>query len=153
MDLKARTLEVLKNSHLMSLCTQDEVGIWVADVIFIFDEQLNLYWMSDPNCRHSQAVLKNPDVAGTVTASTKSKEPNFGIQFAGTAERIEGARYDLALKHFTKRNKPMPAESDDVLQGDSWYVLRPTKIRLVDEINFEHRTQDVSLDRSTDSQP
>ncbi len=126
----------------MSLATQDEKGVWVADVIFIYDGNLTLYWMSDPDCRHSKAVLENSGVAGSITASTRSGEQNFGIQFEGAAAKVEGVRYDLALKHLAKRGKPAPQETDDVLQGDSWYSLKPTKIRLIDEENFGYNTQD-----------
>jgi uncharacterized protein YhbP (UPF0306 family) len=143
MDLNQRVLQVLNSSHLMSLGVQDDRGPWVSDVIFIFDDENNLYWMSDPKCRHSQAILKNPKVAGTITASNKSKEPNFGIQFEGTAEKIEGARHDLAIKHRTKRGHPVPSEQEDVLDGDSWYVLKPSRIRLIDEENFGFTTQNI----------
>jgi uncharacterized protein YhbP (UPF0306 family) len=101
--------------------------------------------MSDPDCRHSQAILKKDGVAGSITTSNKSKEPNLGIQFEGKAEKIEGARYDLVLKHFSKRGHPIPPEDKDVLQGDSWYVLKPAKIRLIDEENFGYDTQEVLL--------
>ena len=143
MDLKERAREVLATAHLMSLATLDEGGIWVADVVFIYDNDVKIYWMSDPGVRHSQAILKNHNVAGTITVSNKSKEPNLCIQFAGRAEKIDGARYDLALKHLAKRSYPTPSETDDVLDGDSWYSLIPTKIRLIDEANFGFDAQDV----------
>ena len=143
MDVKKRALEVLAHAHLMSLATQDEGGLWVADVVFIYDDDLKIYWMSDPEVRHSQAILKNPGVAGTITVSNKSKEPNLCIQFAGRAEKIDGARHDLALKHLAKRGYPAPLETDDVLDGDSWYSLTPQKIRLIDEQSFGFDAQDV----------
>jgi len=117
----------------MSLATLDDGGVWVADVIYIFDEDLNIYWMSDPEVRHSQAVLVNQQVAGTITVSNKNKEPNLGLQFSGIAEKIEGSRFDLAKIHLTKRGYPEPKESDDVLQGDSWYMIRPQFMDLIDE--------------------
>ncbi|MDP2594190.1 MAG: pyridoxamine 5'-phosphate oxidase family protein [bacterium] len=143
MNLREQVKEVLANTHLMSLATSDENGAWATDVIFVYDDELNLYWMSDPDYRHSRAILKNNQVAGTITMSTKSKEPNFGIQFSGMAEKIGGSRYDLALKHYTKRGRSAPAESDDVLQGDSWYKLTPNKLCLIDEANFGYERQDI----------
>lgn len=143
MDIKKRVLEVLASTHLMSLATENDGGMWVADVIFVYDDDLKIYWMSDPNTRHSQAILKNPEVAGTITVSNKSGESNFGIQFSGHAEKIDGARYDLALKHLAKRGHPAPLPTDDVLDGDSWYTLTPSKIRLIDEANFGFAAQDV----------
>lgn len=143
MDLRERVKEVLAKTHLMSLATWDEDGVWVADVIFIYDDNFTFYWMSDPACRHSQAILKNGQVAGTITASADSNIPNFGIQFSGAAQKIEGPRYDLAVKHHTKRGRPAPAESDDVLHGDSWYQLTSTKLHLIDEANFGYQAQEV----------
>ncbi len=135
-NIKSRIKKILDTTHLMSLGTLHNKGVWVSDVIFIHDDAFNIYWMSDPDTRHSQAIAKNKKVAGTITATTKSGTPNFGIQFSGTAKKINGPRYDLAKKHHKKRGKPAPKESDDVLQGDSWYILTPDKIELTDEKNF-----------------
>jgi uncharacterized protein YhbP (UPF0306 family) len=145
MDIKNKILEILGKAHLMSLATRDDGGLWVADVVFIYDNDLNIYWMSDPDARHSKAILKNNEVAGTITFSTKSKEKNFGIQFYGMANKIDGSRYDLALKHLKKRSHPEPKESDDVLQGDSWYMLKPSKIDLIDEEHFGYDKKSLTL--------
>lgn len=136
MKLTDRVNKVLEETHLMSLGIHDEKGVWVADVIFIFDENRNIFWMSDPATRHSKSILKNNRVSGTITFSTKSKEKNLGLQFEGLAEKIDGARYDLALKHYTKRGKLPPKETDDVLDGDSWYKMKLTRLYLIDEENF-----------------
>jgi len=122
----------------MSLGTFDKDGIWVADVVFVHDDDLNIYWLSAPDCRHSKAILENNNVAGTITNSTKSKEPNFGIQFSGKAERLEGARFNLIAKHWAKRNHKIPdiSKALEVLEGDRWYKIAPTDIELIDEANF-----------------
>lgn len=145
MDLRERVKEVLRGTHLMSLATRDAEGLWVADVIFIYDDDLTLYWMSDPAARHSRAILKSEEAAGTITASAAGKVPNLGIQFAGHAEKIDGPRYDLAVKHYAKRGRPEPKEEDDVLEGDSWYKLTFTKLKLIDEENFGYDAQDIAL--------
>lgn len=147
-DIKQLIIEVLEKGYLMSLATVDSGGVWVSDVIYIFDEDLNMYWMSDPDARHSQAIIKNPQVAGTVTVSAQG-EDNLGIQFEGVAEKIEGARYDLAVKHFSKRKKPQPVETEDVLQGDSWYILKPNKIELIYERLFGFEKQKLSRHSGT----
>lgn len=131
-ELRARILETLEKGYLMSLATVDDGGVWVSDVIFVHDADLSVYWMSDPDARHSKAVARDRNVAGTITVSGPG-EKALGIQFAGVAEKIEGPRNDLALLHFAKRKKPAPAETDDVLQGDAWYRLTPRSIELIDE--------------------
>lgn len=140
-DIKARIREVLERCRLMSLATVDEGGPWVADLIYVFDDDFNIYWMSSRNVRHSKAIETNGQAAGAITLPTGPGEMNFGIQLSGTAERIDGARYDLALKQAAKRNKPTPKETDDFLHGHSWYVLRPALIELIDEQNFGFKKQ------------
>lgn len=135
--------EVLEKGYLMSLATVDE-SAWVADVIYIFDEDLNIYWMSDPEARHSEAILKNNKVAGSITISGQGQD-NEGIQFSGIADKIDGDRYDLVVKHFAKRKKEIPSEGDDVLQGDSWYILRPNNIELIYEKLFGFDKQKLGL--------
>lgn len=146
-NIKSRVLEVLKNTHLMSLATNDKKGPWVADVIFIHDKDINIYWMSDPNTRHSKAILLNKKSAGTITYSTKSKELNFGIQFEGISEKLEGIQINLLTKHLTKRGHPKPKllQALEILDGDSWYKLTPTKIYLIDEENFGFKRQELNF--------
>jgi uncharacterized protein YhbP (UPF0306 family) len=129
----------------MSLGTVDSGGVWVADLIYVFDEDLNIYWMSHPKVRHSKALLENIKAAGSITVTSRSGENNLGIQFEGIASVIEGARHDLAVRHFEKRNKPAPKETDDVLHGASWYMVRPSKIQLIDEENFGFSKQTLEL--------
>lgn len=145
MDIKTKILEVLEKGHLMSLATSDSSGLWVADLIYIFDQDLKLYWMSSPDVRHSKAILDDSHVAGSITISTKSKEPNLGIQFSGTASKIDGSRFDLAKKHLKKRNHPEPKEQDDILRGASWYVLNPNRIDLIDEENQGFKKKSLDL--------
>ena len=143
-DIKKIIKEVLEKGYLMSLGTMDEGGVWVCDVIYVFDDELNIYWMSDSETRHSKAILINPKIAGTITVNSP-KENNLGIQFEGTAEKIEGARYDLAKKHYAKRKKVEPKETEDVLQGDSWYQLKPKRIELICEEFFGFEKQKLNI--------
>lgn len=143
-ELKNLIREVLEQGYLMSLGTADNGGVWVADVIYIFDEEFNLYWMSDPEVRHSQAILVHPQAAGTITVSW-GKDKELGLQFSGEVKKIEGPRYDLALKHYTKRDKSKPAEDEDVLEGDSWYILKPSTIELINGQLFGFEKQVYNL--------
>ena len=44
-ETKELILEVLEKGYLMSLGTQDGGGVWVADVIYVYDEEMNIYGM------------------------------------------------------------------------------------------------------------
>lgn len=143
-NIKDSIKEVLEKGYLMSLATIDDGGVWVADVIYVFDDELNVYWMSDPDARHSKALITSSNVAGTISVSGQG-EDNLGIQFGGIAQKIDSTRYDLAKKHYAKRKKPQPQENDDVLRGDSWYILKPKKIELIYEKLFGFNKQQLLL--------
>lgn len=143
-DIRKLAVQVLEQGYLMSLGIADGGGVWVSDVIYLFDEDLNIYWMSDPDARHSKAIAKHSQVAASITVSVPHA-PNFGIQVTGNAECIHGSRWDLAIKHLVKRGKVVPEKVVDILQGDCWYVLRPTLVELIDEEHFGFEKQKFSL--------
>jgi uncharacterized protein YhbP (UPF0306 family) len=146
-ELRDMIQEVFSKGYLMSVATSDEGGLWVADVIYVYDDDLTLYWMSDPSVRHSQAILSQSEVAVSITASGAG-EDNLGLQLIGTARKVDGSRRDLVIKHFKKRGKPEPAEDDDVLDGDRWYELKPTRIELIHEKHFGFEKQSYHLPSS-----
>lgn len=118
----------------MSLVTFDDGGVWVSDVIYVHDNDFNIYWISDVDTRHSKAIHQNPRVAGTVTFSNNPREENIGLQFEGTAQKLEGDLIEMAKIHRTKRGKPTPTEEGKILdEGESWYRLKPKRIELIYE--------------------
>lgn len=138
---------VLSEGYLVSLGTVDDGGPWVADLIFVADENLNLFWMSKSDARHSQAILKNPRVAGSVTISNNAGEPDFGVQFEGVAEKIEGGLPAIYAQYQEKRRKAnLPlSENAKLLAGMSWYRCRPSFYGLIDKSRFGFEKQKMTL--------
>jgi uncharacterized protein YhbP (UPF0306 family) len=144
LEIKQLILDVLDKGYLLSLATADEAGVWACDVIYVHDDELNIYWMSAPDTRHSQAVLSHPQAAAVITVSGQGEE-NLGIQVEGMVEKIEGERLDLMEKHFAKRKKPVPEASESFLRGRSWYCLKPKRVDVICErlFGFEKRTHEL----------
>ncbi|MBI4449496.1 pyridoxamine 5'-phosphate oxidase family protein [Candidatus Uhrbacteria bacterium] len=140
MWLRSRIREVLDRGYFIHLATMDDAGPWACTLIYIHDDDLRLYWMSDPDTRHSKAITANAKVAAAITVS-EPHTPNLGVQVTGTATVLRGRRYDLAVKHFVKRRKAPPSKVVDVLQGDKWYCLTPTSFELIDEEHFGFEKQ------------
>lgn len=135
--------EILDKGYLMSLATLDSGGIWVSDVIYVYDNKFNIWWMSKTFRRHSKAILENSQVAGSITITQKPGEPDLGLQIEGKAEKIKGDNLEIAKKHRKKRNKPLPKKDGEVFDvpEDSWYKLTPSKIELIHEPLFGHNKQ------------
>lgn len=137
LDAKKRIIELLEKGYLLSIGTVDEGGPWVSDVRYVSDDGCKIYWMSDPNCRHSRAIEKNPKVAGAIEINYNFGTPNLGLQISGTVKKLSMLRVDLAIKYMTRRGKPKPSQVSTILKsGYCWYELTPEFIELNDEENF-----------------
>jgi uncharacterized protein YhbP (UPF0306 family) len=67
-----RIKSILKNATHMHLGTQDEKGVWVSTVYFLFEENKNIiYFQSKPDTRHSKAILRYPSVSGSIVLNDK----------------------------------------------------------------------------------
>ncbi len=134
--------QTLEMGYVMSLATVDNGGPWVSDVVYVADEKLNLYWLSQTLTRHSLAIAGDNRVAATITISKQSGEPNQGLQIAGIGEKIEGDMLEIAIKNCLKRGNPAPTRAGEVfMPGQSWYRLTPNLIELIYEPEFGRTKQ------------
>ncbi len=144
--LKEIAISILDGSYLMSIATVDENGPWVSDVVYVNDDDFNIYWLSQESTRHSNAILKNPKVAATITLSNVGGTPNIGLQIQGTAEKVNGNIFDMAVKHRLKRHKLPPSKEDVFLDpGEFWYKIIPTKIEIIYEPLWKFEKKELKL--------
>lgn len=90
MNVEKAIREYLPNILHMSLATCVNNKPWVCEVHFVYDDDLNLYWRSTPERRHSQEIAVNPHVAGNIVTQHGEGEKPRGLYFEGTAERLSG---------------------------------------------------------------
>ncbi len=94
----------LPNIIHLSLATCAGDKPWVCEVHFVYDEELNLYFISLPNRRHSKEISKNPNVAGNIVTQHDLDEPPQGVYFEGQAEMLTNAdENSTAYKEYIKR--------------------------------------------------
>lgn len=138
------TKEILRNGYLLSLGICDDQGVWVADVIYTFDDAFNVYWMSKAGQRHSKAIDGAfPQVAGTITLTTGPDIADAGLQLAGRAERVESISEDSLTHYFHKRNKPLPLGVQEKISDPCWYKMTPSAIELIYKQEFGYKRQTV----------
>lgn len=143
-NLKKLALEILEKSYVLSLGIADGDGVWVADVLFTWDDDLNMYWMSTPARRHSRAIDGNyPDVAGTITATTGPDDFDAGLQLSGMAKQVKEIPWQSVLRYTRKRKKPDPKTGEDILGEHRWYQCVPDRIELLYGKKFGYIRQKV----------
>jgi len=144
-ELRPRLLAFLYRHDTMTLATIGPAGEpRAAAVFYAADDNLDLYFLSDPDTRHGRNLAREPRVAATIQADGQDWQEITGLQIEGTAEVVEGANEIARVTRlFAERFdflREFPADGDAVgppeLQGplaDSlFYVLRPTWIRSID---------------------
>ncbi len=128
----------------MSLCIVDEQGPWVADVIYIADEDFNLYWMSTTKRRHSEAIDGGHDqVAATITVTQSADQPDEGLQISGVAKRLEKPSANLLKQWMKKMGKLYVPGMGLLLDDHAWYQLTPDRIELIYQEKFGYDRQTV----------
>lgn len=145
---KNEVLEHLsKNPKTMQLATLHESKPWICTVWFVYDEDLNIYWLSLPSRRHSQDIDLNPEVAAAVVI--KPDDPTIGLQIQGRAEIVTNP--ELA-------NQVMSKYVAKYGQGDKFYAnllagtnkhqlykLRLSEVTVFDEEKYKGDTKRLEL--------
>lgn len=134
----------------MQLSTAVDNQPWVCNVWFSADKDLNIYWFSATNRRHSKEVVKNNKVAAAIVLPHTPKDPPRGLQLQGVAEVVTNPK-DIATATllFAKRIFSKRQISDFMAMKDRphrFYKIKPTQFVLFDTVNFpENSRQELNL--------
>jgi uncharacterized protein YhbP (UPF0306 family) len=135
MSVEKLIKKYLSEAKIMQLATSANNQPWVCSVHFVADNELNLYWISDQNRRHSQEISKNKLVAATIPIKFPD-HPVVGVSVEGEAEVDSSPEsielYDSKFKLSDGFKKKLQSGEAD----EKVYVLRPKAFALYDQVNF-----------------
>jgi uncharacterized protein YhbP (UPF0306 family) len=158
-ELRSRLLDFLRRHDTMTLATTGPGGEpQAAAVFYAADEQLNLYFLSDPSSRHGRNLKRSSRVAATVQADGQAWREIRGLQIEGTARETAGSRetaraagvyvlrFEFMRDIFDNRGAISEAVSStalrDALAGTRLHILQPSWIRLIDNTaGFGHKEE------------
>jgi uncharacterized protein YhbP (UPF0306 family) len=140
MNIEQVIREYLPNVVHMSLATSADNRPWICEVHFVYDGDLNFYFLSKPGRRHSIEIASNPNVAGNIVRQHAADEKPRGVYFEGTAELMENINadslaYRLYQERFAIREKMLSEVMDDPA-GHKFYRITPSNFMLFDTVNF-----------------
>lgn len=110
----------------MSLATVRDNKPWVSEVHFSYDDDLNLYFVSLPNRRHSEEIADNPHVAGNIVTQHALNQKVRGVYFEGTAEKLGDVdkNHPAFVAAHGRFNTPLKALEDyDVADKPKFYKI------------------------------
>ncbi len=105
MDIEQAIRSYLPEVIHMSLATCANNKPWVCEVHYVYDDELNFYFRSTSQRRHSTEIESNPQVAGNIVVQHMLEQKVRGVYFEGTAELLlnvdeEHEAYKLYCERF-----------------------------------------------------
>ena len=102
-ELKKLILAYLAQNRLMTLATAKNNLPWATTVFFAYDQNLNLYFISEPATRKIKNILANSRVAVTIDREQPGSGKIRGVQLEGRAEKLDKKKDLAELKIFEDR--------------------------------------------------
>lgn len=150
MDLRPFIAEYLIKAIMMHLGTSHGSNPWVTTVYFASDTELNLYFLSRKNRRHSREIANNPHVAGAIVLPHNYGDKVRGMQFEGIAQELKEQEAVQGRTVYTQKFWIVEDRALNQQEGvDSQGVFRvkPEKYILFDEVNFpDNPSQEYKLE-------
>jgi uncharacterized protein YhbP (UPF0306 family) len=141
-ELLTRLQAYLAARSTLTLATAGPGGApQAADLFFVADQALNLYFVSSPGSRHSRALISDPQVAATVHAETWEWQAISGLQLEGRVRALDGAEREAALARYSAKF-PFVERFAVELAASACYCLTPDWLRWLDNSRgFGHRVE------------
>lgn len=99
-DVESTVRDYIPQVIHMSLATVSGDKPWVCEVHYAYDDDLNLYFVSGVNRRHSEELRDNPHVAGNIVTQHFLNQKVRGVYFEGTAKELSDLD-EMKLAHVT----------------------------------------------------
>lgn len=129
-----RAAEILKSITYATLATVTPEGKpWNSPVYYNFDENLNIYWVSDKEGQHSKNVTANKQVFIVIYDSTAPEGDGEGVYIQARVEQVTDPEEILRVRRIKKGSHF--EQSPDTFLGDSiryMYKAIPEKVWMND---------------------
>lgn len=131
-ELKKFILDYLEKNRRMTLATSLEDTPWAATVYFAFDDDLNFYFISNPDTRKIKNLEKNPKVSCAINEFINKAGSTIGIQLEGTVQLLDKEKNVEELQIYKKRF----GWADDYLHDHELFKITPKKVYYLDDEKF-----------------
>jgi uncharacterized protein YhbP (UPF0306 family) len=126
--MNERIADFITHQRVASVCCVDEENMpYCFSIFYAFDPERHLfYFKSSTSAHHSQVLLQNPVVAGTIQADKLNPLAIKGIQFTG---RILHPKNELCSQAEAVYHRRFPFAL--AMPGEIW-TLQPEAIKMTD---------------------
>jgi len=147
-QLRQHVLQYLQSHNVMTLATVGPDGPWAAGLFYVSDG-FDLYWLSNPESRHSRNIAHDAQVAVTIHEDYRDWRMIQGLQMEGLARDVgtpAQATRPMALylaKYSFLSDPPLPLAQ--ALARMRVYRFKPTRIYFIDNTKGFGRREEVLM--------
>ena len=145
-QLLERVSAFLQKRATLTIATVDREGKpQAADLFYVSDDRLNLYFLAGDRSRHAANLSRVNRVALTVHNDTWDWRDIQGVQMEGEARAVaDPDERDRAWSMF-RRKFPFTSEFVDQVIRSNFYVVTPKWVRLIDHTHGADYREEFSL--------
>ena len=145
--------ELLQRNRYLVLSTTNGTEPWIAPLEYILDADLNFYFFSPENARHSRHLERNSNVA---VAVFDSQQPDYspgtsvtiqGVQIEATASKLDEADYpEVIVSGIAALKPPMPPYAVFTIHTRRFYVPKiENGVNIRVEVNMDRANSDATV--------
>lgn len=151
--------ECFKSAIIATIATNGQKGLWSTPVYFTFDDDLNIYFVSNRSTRHVANITSNPTVAVSVFHPVTSEDdPQVGVQMRGIAAEVPESKIEEIYASRARRIKGMTsfrrvdAETTMIKKHDGIFIgVRPISISYINTEIFKADIIEASYNENQDA--
>lgn len=134
--------EYVKTNNVIQLATSMDGQPWICNVHFYADDDLNIYWRSTPERRHSKEIAANPKVAAVIKVHENTPEEDYiiGMTVEGTAQLLAEATDHAVVDAYCQKlgkDDEARAKMKDGTDPNKFYKLTPKNFVIFNTRDFE----------------
>ena len=139
--------DCFESTNFMALSTYGNDGLWCNPVYFAWDNDFNVYFISELDCRHMRNIQSSPEIACAVFPTNQDNDV-FGAYLKGHPdwEIADKTYYDRVYPNdpnWELRNAPSCWR-----QKESWHLvkIKMSELSYFDTRYFEENRIEISLE-------
>lgn len=138
-DIEQLIRKYLKEGRMLHVATVRDHQPWSSTVYYASDDDLNLYWISKHDTRHSQEIHNHSKVAGSIPIKFDDLTV-VGVQLEGEASILEDpGQIKEKVKLYSDKFERGEDWLKDFVAGNNphkLYKIKPKLFVIFDRVNF-----------------
>lgn len=155
----ARIRDFIQSHFTLTLATAADDLPWAAGLYYVADEDLNLYFISDPGTRHVRDALRSGCVAVTIHDADLPWTEIRGVQMEARLEPVAAAERAGVERRYLERfpdvatiiRSPADATQSRIAEkfrGSAFYRIIPGRLRYIDNTRGFGKPEQIEVSRA-----